>query len=146
MNIIPINPIRIKIDNWRINIFEWVFMLCRHNRHCRLFTREEKRNRGKISEKKKKEKENSSVSYSYNLNLLWMVNTPCIFFLLLLLFFSLLKKSFIFLANKKNSFSRFLEPDTPGRENYDDSETDGSIISETDTRTTFNVYKIKSFS
>jgi hypothetical protein len=31
-----------------------------------------------------------------------------------------------------------LEPDTPGRENYDDSETDGSIISETDTRTTFN--------
>jgi len=30
------------------------------------------------------------------------------------------------------------EPDTPGGESYDDSETDGSIISETDTRATFS--------
>jgi len=38
-------------------------------------------------------------------------------------------------------FVCFIEPDTPGGENYDDSETDGSIISETDTRATFSVIK-----
>ncbi len=33
----------------------------------------------------------------------------------------------------------FLEQDASGGENNEDSETDGSIISETDTRATFNV-------
>jgi hypothetical protein len=76
-----------------------------------------------------------------------MLNTPYIFFSSSSSVFSLLKKKVLFFwQTKKNSFSRFLEPDTPGRENYDDSETDGSIISEPDTRTTFNVDKIKSFS
>ncbi|CAF0849981.1 unnamed protein product [Rotaria sordida] len=32
----------------------------------------------------------------------------------------------------------FLEPDTPGSENNEDSETDGSIISETEPRATFS--------
>jgi len=43
---------------------------------------------------------------------------------------------------KRTFFSSFPEPDKAGGENYEDSETDGSIISETDTRATFSVWKI----
>jgi len=48
-------------------------------------------------------------------------------------FFEKKKIKFLFIC--------FIEPDTAGGENYDDSETDGSIISETDTRATFSVIK-----
>jgi len=72
-----------------------------------------------------------------------VVTFPTFFF-----FFPLLKVIVIteslFDKKKKIRFCfYFIEPDTPGGENYDDSETDGSIISETDIRATLNVYKIK---
>ena len=57
----------------------------------------------------------------------------------LLFFFFLSIKQPFFRHLTKFFFFLFLESDPPGGESFDDSETDGSIISETDTRATLSV-------